>query len=57
MLVFFILLTNNKPHNYHFQHFLVRLRSFSGWGQSQVMEMLLRYQPQDTEEVFDILVQ
>lgn len=34
---------------------LKRLRSFSGWGQSQVMEMLLRYQPQDTEEVFDIL--
>ncbi|XP_015760053.1 PREDICTED: AP-4 complex subunit beta-1-like [Acropora digitifera] len=55
MLVFFILLTNNKPHNYHFQHFSVRLRSFSVWGQSQVMEMLLRYQPQDTEEVFDIL--
>ncbi|XP_015777865.1 PREDICTED: beta-adaptin-like protein A [Acropora digitifera] len=44
-----------NPHNYHFQHFSVRLRSFSGWGQSQVMEMLLRYQPQDTEEVFDIL--
>lgn len=34
---------------------LKRLKSFSGWGQSQVMEMLLRYQPHDTEELFDIL--
>lgn len=37
-------------------HYLLkRLKSFSGWGHSLVMELLLRYKPADTDELFDIL--
>lgn len=34
---------------------LRRLKAFSGWGQSMVMELLLRYKPCDADELFDIL--
>ena len=33
-----------------------RFKAFSGWGQSMIMELLLRYKPKDTEELFDVLV-
>lgn len=34
---------------------LKRLKTLSGWGQSLVMDLLLRYKPNDTDELFDIL--
>ncbi|CAH3174324.1 unnamed protein product [Porites lobata] len=36
-------------------HLLKRFKAFSGWGQSMIMELLLRYKPKDTEELFDVL--
>lgn len=39
-----------------FINFVIRLKAFSGWGQSMVMELLLRYKPCDADELFDILV-
>ncbi|KAJ7388934.1 AP-4 complex subunit beta-1 [Desmophyllum pertusum] len=37
-------------------HYLLkRLKAFSGWGQSMVIELLLRYKPRNTDELFDIL--
>lgn len=34
---------------------LKRFKAFSGWGQSLVMELLMRYKPHNTDELFDIL--
>ena len=36
--------------------FLSRLRDFSEWGQCQVLDFLLRYQPSTEDETFDMLV-
>ena len=33
-----------------------RLHEFTEWGQGQVMEQVLRYQPASDEEAIDILV-
>ncbi|XP_078345034.1 AP-4 complex subunit beta-1-like isoform X2 [Oculina patagonica] len=44
------------PVNQKLAHNLLRrLKAFSGWGQSMIMELLLRYKPVDTDELFDIL--
>ena len=33
-----------------------RFHEFSEWGQCMLLEILLRYQPENDEELFDIMV-
>lgn len=35
---------------------LTRLKSFSGWGQSLVVELMKRYKLCDIDEMFEIMV-
>ena len=37
-------------------HLLNKIRDFSEWGQCLVLELLLRYTPESTDEVFELMV-
>ena len=36
-------------------HLLNRIRDFNEWGQSLILELTTRYQPQSQDEMFDIM--